>query len=89
MNLFSIKPSRKPSAFYLSGRVKNVLHVDQGIRRINEYFEFDTSNTDHVHECQHVFNQVLICCQLLGKRHDDPKEFEEAFDLFRRSHTAN
>ena len=88
-NLFTLTPSRKPHTFYLSGRIKNVLHAESGMRRIAEHFEFDMTDTVDVHKCKHVFDQVLICCQLSGKRHDDANEFEEAFQLFRKSHKDN
>lgn len=88
-NLFEIKPARKPFTLHLRGKAKNILHIEKGINSITEYFNFDLNDTVQLHECKQVFDMVLICCQQSGKRHDDPKQFEEAFDLFRRSHTAN
>lgn len=88
-NLFAITPARKPFTVHLSGKINNVLHTERAMLRISEYFQFNLDKTDELHECKQVLDQVLVCCQQSGKRYDDTDEFEEAFQLFRKSHTFN
>lgn len=88
-NLFAITPGRKPFTVHLSGKANKVLAVEKGMLRISEHFKFNLDDTDELHKCKQVMDQVLVCCQQSGKRYDDTDEFEEAFQLFRKSHTFN